>query len=172
MIVSVFDRDIHQLALARDRGFNTDDNLCRLLAEESLFLVIGATGNMSLGEEEFKAISSSRCYLASASSDQEEIGIASVERLAKSKQTMPDVGSIYELDGRSIAVLAEGYPVNFWGAESVADKAIDIILAALFCGAVHLASLEEPLAPAIHTEMVDKINVEKNLVRTYYEVHT
>ena len=123
-------------------------------------LIVGATGTTSIGREMIFAMQHGT-YLASASSRQIEIDIQALANASRRSTTKARVGRSYELtNGKTIHLLAEGYPVNFYGADSVENRMIDPIMTLLFEGAVELVESKD-LEPIIHEgkEVIDESDI-------------
>lgn len=144
MEVGVFDLDPERRAEAAVNGFRTADTLAGLLGNTNDMLIIGATGNTTIGRNELLAIGNN-CVLVSASSDQREIGVGELEKLSRAKDVdMIDgekIGDWYKLSANrnEILLLAEGYPINFWKSESLPNRISQVVLAPIFVCALALA---------------------------------
>jgi adenosylhomocysteinase len=133
-IVSVTDLDYVRLLTARLDGFLTD-SLENLLKESDI--VIGSTGRVAIKREGLLKLKNN-AILANASSKQLEFNRDDLKSLCIRK-TQTDIGIRYELaNGNTILLLADGFPVNFFSAESVPGRIIDLILTLLFLGGVLL----------------------------------
>jgi S-adenosylhomocysteine hydrolase len=130
-------------------------------------LVVGTTGGPSITKEVLAQLPDG-CILVSTSSDQVEIA---VECLASAREieTIEEGKTEYtiEEDGqiRKLTLLAEGYPINFYGSESLPNDTIDPVLTLLLLCAVHLC--EQNLSPGVSENIVNKITEEKKLVEEF-----
>jgi len=154
------------------------------LIEESI-LVIGATGRKyAIGKREISLLKHN-AILVSASSDRDEIDVKELELLAGDKGNMQEVFSMRDeqkigtrytlarLNSRSVLLLADGYPVNFYGSESVPNESFDPILTMLFISALELVTRQR-IRPGIHTKIVNDLvtreGVEKEVLRIYRSI--
>lgn len=118
-------------------------------------LILGTSGHCSVGAELIAALQHNT-YLASCSSKRLEIDVEALEAQAITVEPVEGVGTRYMLpatDGqkplgrrgatRVITLLADGFPVNFWGedAESIPTEHIEFVwalmlheLARIACG--------------------------------------
>lgn len=161
-IVSVSEIDAKKLLVARLRGYDTDSLMNSIRKND---LIIGATGKTSIGMAELLA-AKNNTVLVSASSKRVEIDVDELENLSKRKTRLEGVGTEYELiNGNKILLLADGYPVNFYGSDSVPDRIIDIILTELFVSVVELA--QKDFDPGIHECPID----EDELAEFYHDAH-
>lgn len=168
MIPLVYDKDPGPMIEAHNDGIETSATLSHLLDRANL--IIGTTGNTSLGEVEISCLRHNS-VLASGSSGQEEIGVAALKLL--SKRALPTaVGTEFTLEkeDRKVLLLADGYPVNFHEADSVPTEVIDIVLSALFVATAALAA-GRALPVGISTAAADEIFDEWKLERRYHDLH-
>jgi len=124
--------------------------------------IIGASGRQSVDAD---VISSLRqdCYLMSASSEQYEIDLGELHRLAQQEHPLSGeddspIGTDFMLapDGRTVHVLANGYPVNFWGMSSMPNEASDLIMTLILLSAVEVAS-RKYTAPQVDSNAVNTL---------------
>jgi len=136
-------------------------------------LIIGTTGETSIGRREISFLSHGS-ILVSSSSDQVEIDVEELENLKITKedifstQTTQKVGTLYTLrpDSKQITLLADGYPINFYYSESVPNESFDPVLTLLFLTTLELATRQE-IPNKINTESVnDFVHREKLIENT------
>ncbi len=154
VVVGVADINPINLIAARFDGFYTDSSI-NLVTRSNI--IIGATGHCSIGRETISKIAESGkdVVLVNASSKRVEIDVDALEELKDTKRST-DIGTEYQMpEGNKILLLADGYPVNFYGgSESVPDKIMDVILTELFLCAKKLVT--EDFSPGIYeTGLVD-----------------
>ena len=123
----------------RDRVVNEPYN-----AVKNKLLVIGCSGETSIGREEILSLSHGT-YLVSASSDQREIGLMELEALSSSKKPLKNengikIGTSYTICGQNkvIHLVADGFPINFWYSESMPNQVSDLILSLIYVSAIGL----------------------------------
>jgi len=168
MRVSVYDRDEFLLTRAREDGFKVDEYLPNLL--KTAWLVIGATGNMSIDEDEILCLQNG-CILVSTSSDQEEIGIQKLEVLSKKTSSSEDRTEFTLVkNDNKIIVLGNGYPINFVGSEGVPNEIIDLVLTEIYLSTIYLATSEK-LENKIDYNVVDEIAKERKLIERFHKLH-
>lgn len=165
-VVAVADINPINLIVARFDSLYTDSSM-NLVARSNI--IIGATGRCSIGKEAILKISESDkdVVLVNASSKRMEIDVDALEDLKETK-TATEIGTEYQMpEGNKILLLADGYPVNFYGSsESIPDKIIDVILTELFLCAKKLVS--EPFSPGIYeTGVIDEDELA-NLFHSLY----
>jgi S-adenosylhomocysteine hydrolase len=168
MIVSVYDADHGALAKAAQESFDTRDNLRSLLGDSQM--VIGTTGNQSLGQDDILSLPHGM-VLVSGSSGQYEIGIEALDVLS-CKKTALDVGTAYTLEkeDREVILLGDGYPINFVGGNSVPDEAIDPVLGALLVATIAMVH-EPPSDPGIQLEWTNDTMSRYELEKLYYNLY-
>ncbi len=118
-------------------------------------LIIGCSGKASIDDKVIAMIRSNGkdVYLASGSSEREEIDLDSLKRMAKSHQEYSHeylmvggellcLGTRYELPLANIVLLGDGMPVNFMGLGGMKDPAADFIMSLMLAGTYKLACRE------------------------------
>lgn len=168
MNVSVFDSDHGALAKAAQASFNTGDVLRTLLSNAQI--VIGTTGNESLGREHILSLQHNT-VLVSGSSGQYEIGIDALDVLSRQQRSV-DVGTQYTLEkeDRIVLLLGDGYPINFVGGDSVPDEAIDPVLAALFILTAEMV-MKPPNVRGIQLDWTNQVISHYELEKLFFELY-
>jgi adenosylhomocysteinase len=131
-------------------------------------LIVGTTGKTSITRSVLSALERDT-VLVSTSSDQIEIDIGALNELAKPCE-IEEGKTKYLITsaGGEIAVilLAEGYPINFYGSESVPNDTIDPVMTLLLlCGAELVIS--PPNGVGVLDGEVDKIADRQDLVERF-----
>src|SRR5437660_8497308 len=90
---------------------------------ETVRLVVGTTGGPSITKEIMMRLPDG-CILVSTSSDQIEIEVKALAQLAGENRVEIEEGKTeytFTVDGvaKTLTVLAEGYPINFYASESL-----------------------------------------------------
>lgn len=139
------------------------------------------------------------CILVSASSDQVEIDTNCLKEFSKEnfesmyiEEIIPSekpereevyqgkirrlkIGTKYTLTlmrpSRVLYLLADGYPINFYSAESVPNETIDPILTLLYLCVLHLIQNNRELSKDILEDEVDKIVEKEELIETFMKLH-
>lgn len=169
--LTVYDARPARRVAAKDKGYNFA--LESYNAVKDKFLVIGCSGETSIRENEILALRHNT-YLVSATSDQNEIGIEALRSLSSQQQTLihPDtsrvIGTSFIIKGKSIHLLADGYPVNFWESESMPDQVSDLILSLILVSTIELALSGGNIPAGIHSGKVDEF-ADKYEVAQLYE---
>ncbi len=168
MLVAVHDSDINRKVRARMDGFETFDTIKEALERRKF--VIGATGETTIGQAEINCLEHDT-YLISASSDQREIGLEYLERYNETKTTLRGVGTRYRLNANKheVNLVADGYPVNFWGAESMPNRISDLVLTPLFLCTVELAKGSRSAPAGIQKQFVDQLIADKAVLQLFVE---
>ena len=139
--------------------------------------VIGASGSESINEDVIAALSHNT-YLISASSEQYEIDqdtlVAFGEQKPLSGEGDQVIGTDFLLapDQRCVHVLANGYPINFWGMDSMPEEASDMIMSLILLSAVEVAG--ETLGhPGINTDLVNTLADDQHyaLAKKFINLH-
>ena len=73
-------------------------------------------------------------------------------------------------DERSIHLLANGYPINFWGMDSMPDQASDLVMSLLFLGALRLAQ-SPPLKAGVDPDTINTLADEYRVAKLYRNLH-
>jgi len=172
--VVIYDPRSEKRIEAKEKGYETV--LEPYNAVKDVFLVIGCSGEKSIGRTEILSMKHNT-YLVSASSDQREIGLLELESLSSHKETLknPDgkiIGTCYTIRGKNIKInlLADGYPINFWYSESMPNQVSDLILSLILLSTLELIVNREQYAKGIQSinEVADKYEVAKIYEEHYY----
>jgi len=146
MTITIYDQDPLKRAKAREDGFEAVNELYNAVKDK--LLIIGCSGETSIGREEILSLSHGT-YLVSASSDQREIGLIELESLSTSKETLKNekgkkIGTSYTIRGQNkvIHLIADGFPINFWYSESMPNQVSDLILSLIYVSAIDLVKNE------------------------------
>lgn len=98
-------------------------------------VILGTSGHRSIGAELIAELKPDT-YLASCSSKRLEIDVEALETQAIAVERVACVGTRYQLPApgdraRTVTLLADGFPVNFWGAdaESIPTEHIEFVWA-------------------------------------------
>ena len=139
MRVAVYDHETVALVAAHEEGFATSRSLTGLIGSHQPLLLVGAGGRGSLRGEHLAAFRKS-CYLASITSRTYEFVLDEFAAAARSVHDYGRLGHGYLLgDGIELCVIGHGMPVNFYHAESLPNRYIDLIISSLLLGGVTLA---------------------------------
>jgi S-adenosylhomocysteine hydrolase len=139
-------------------------------------LVVGASGNRSIDSTVIAALSHNT-YVVSASSEQYEIDVEELEQQQKRRVPLVDdtgrpVGTSYSLPSgnRTIHLVANGYPVNFWGSESMPEQAADLIMSLILLSLVEVAQ-GSYAKPGLDSDAVNEIADKYKLAEKFLEFH-
>ena len=135
--------------------------------------VIGASGNESINSQVIASLSHGT-YLISASSELYEIDIDELHRQAKNKEILNndnggEIGTTFILppNDKQIHTLANGFPINFWGFESMPEEASDLILSLIFLSGSEIALgnfSSSGINPDAVNEITKKYKVEEKFL--------
>jgi len=171
----IFDPRADKRLEAKDKGFTVVKTADKAVKER--FMVIGCSGETSIGRNEIVSLSHPT-YLVSATSDQKEIGIIELQALSsgKSRPLMDNknniTGTSYTIGRKrtEVCLIADGYPVNFWSSESMPDLVSSLILSLIFVSTIELIQEHESLSPGINVEAVDNCAEKYNLAEIYEDL--
>jgi S-adenosylhomocysteine hydrolase len=173
-IVTVFDPSPENRLLAHQNGFplatSPEEN-----ATNKNF-VIGASGNESINSKVIAHLTHGT-YIVSASSELYEVDVDELTRLQSRMAELKNpsgetIGTDFELppSNRVIHVIANGYPINFWGFESMPNEASDLIMSLIFLCACELGS-RSMSAKGIDAEFVNALAGDHKLADKFLEIH-
>ena len=145
-------------------------------------LIVGTSGRCSIDKSVLQAIPDG-AVIVSTSSDQVEIDLKALGRLARSDPTELALGKHEYIiqqpkkPRKKVIVLAEGYPINFYGSESLPNDTIDPIMTLLMLCGVELAldrsRTKRHYKRKILTDEVNTITDKHDLIRQFlrFESH-
>lgn len=171
MIVHVYDKEDFKLAAAAKDGFITDKYLPNLI--EKARLILGATGNTSIGEGEIPHLQNNS-VLVSVSSDQEEINPSTLAKFSlHSPNKIEGKGTEYVLikDDNRVLVLGDGFPITFVGVEGIPNQVIDLVLTELYLNIIDLACGEMPVQKGIDADSVNALSKKRKVIERWREIH-
>jgi adenosylhomocysteinase len=158
--VTVFDRESQRKLLARQNGFSCPET--PLEAVQNASFVIGCSGRRSIDADVISGLQHAT-NVVSASSELYEVDLQELRQRSRlTEDFMSDggalLGTTYVLapDDRRINVLANGYPINFWGVASMPEHASDLIMTLLLLATVEVARRKYPEAK-INPEAINEI---------------
>lgn len=171
--LTVYDHDSDKLLKAKEKGFRTAGSINEAVKDKEI--IIGATGETTISRSEL-VMCKHNTYLISASSEQWEFCINELEQLSESKDKIickgRESGTKYKIgkDKKVINLIADGFPINFSGYESMPNQASDLIMSLIFLSTVELVK-NTGLENEINTNIVNKIALENNLSDTYLDIY-
>lgn len=174
MQVSIHDLDNTKLVKARQHGFETTRNLEDGVKEKHL--IVGATGETVIKRSEILAMEHN-VYLISASSEQWEFCISELEALSSEKSDLysndKNIGTKYKIRNteKFINLIANGYPINFWGSESMPNEVSDLIMSLILISAVKISTHWSSLPKKIDYNIVNELDEQYELSRIYLEYY-
>lgn len=171
--VTIFEPSHENRLWAAQNGFDVSDSPVQ--ASKDKHFVIGASGNKSIGSKVIAGLSHGT-HIVSASSELYEVDIDELTKQARQTEILFDdnreqIGTTFVLppNDRQIHVLANGYPINFWGFESMPEKASDLILSLILLCSVELA-LGNYNEPGINSDAVNEIAEKYELAKKFLEL--
>lgn len=172
MVVSVFDPEPNRRLAATQDGFLTRASCGDAVANRAL--VVGCSGETSVGREELLRMDSGT-LVASGSSDQKEIGLLELEALSdKREDTFQEgrpVGTKYRIRSTDtyLHLLANGYPVNFWGSESMPDEASDLVMSLILLATNDLCCHHARYASGINASDINDLAEQHRVAKLYMD---
>jgi adenosylhomocysteinase len=132
-------------------------------------LIVGTTGTTSVTRQVIQALERDT-ILVSTSSDQIEIDLTALKELSTRSCEIEEGKTKYIIaseDGEiALILIAEGYPINFYGSESVPNDTIDPIMTLLLlCGAELVT--RPPESVGVLEGQVDKIADRHQLIERF-----
>jgi adenosylhomocysteinase len=170
MRVAVYDHETVALVAAHEEGFDTSRSLSDLIERHQPLLLVGTAGRNSLRGEHVSAFRKS-CYLASVTSRTYEFALDEFAGRAKSVHDYGRLGHGYILSGGiELCVLGHAMPVNFYHAESLPNRYIDIIFSSLLLGGATLARPDRGgFHPGHNLERTNEILNASPALEAYYD---
>jgi len=173
MAISVVDTTPAKVMEARHRrDFVAEAHVefSKLSFKNQAALIVGTTGKKggSITRRILKQLPDG-CIIVSTSSDRVEIDIAALEKMAIEKREIEEGKTTYRIrtNGveKTLTLLAEGYPINFYGSESLPNASIDPIMTLLLLCAVELCKGK------VKRKAIDE-NIVNDFVRDYALIET
>ena len=171
--VIVFDPDAQRKLEATQQGFNFSDQVEECVRGKSI--VIGCSGSTSINRSALRAMDHGT-KVVSASSETYEVTLDDLDQISSKKENLVSngklVGTRFFLRPRESAIdlIANGYPVNFWGFHSMKDPAADLILTLILLGALDIAT-NNKLPPGIDDSRIDQLAKEYEVVERFNELY-
>lgn len=172
--VSIFELSPENSLWVQQNGFTLAESPGQ--AAQNKNFVIGASGNESINSQVIASLSHGT-YLVSASSELYEIDIDELQRQQITTQELKNdsddiIGTDFELppNNRVVHVLANGYPINFWGFESMPEEASDLILSLILLCSAEVA-LGSYSAPGIEPDIANQIAGKYKVAEKFLELH-
>jgi len=173
-VVSVYDLSADNKLSAQQNGFTIAASPEQNTQNKNF--VIGASGNESINSRVISHLTHGT-FVVSASSELYEIDIDELTRLQSHTGQLKHsngeiIGTVFELPptNRVIHVIANGYPINFWGFESMPNEASDLIMSLIFLCACELGSGSK-YAKGIDAGTVNTIAQDQQLAEKFLEIH-
>jgi len=127
-LVSVYDISATKLLKARIYGFNVVGDLGDLFGFD---IIIGTTGEFVLRREHLRNLKNG-AILVNSSTRKREFEIDSVRDLI-TKKIKNKLYTTYKFyNGKTMHIIADGFPVNFLNTESVPSSILDLIFSEIF----------------------------------------
>jgi S-adenosylhomocysteine hydrolase len=174
--ITVYDQDPNRRFWAQQNGIPHANTAPEAVQGKSF--VIGCSGRRSVDSVVISGLAHGT-YLVSASSELYEIDLEQLEQQARRKQDLQGesgqlIGTNFILppNNREIHLLANGYPINFWGMDSMPEEASDLVMTLLFLAAVELAR-GNYRTPGINDQAINELADEQhhNLAGTFLNLH-
>jgi S-adenosylhomocysteine hydrolase len=136
------------------------------------FLIIGATGETSIGRNELLSMEHN-VILVSSSSDQREIGLNELKALSSGHEQLlangDKSGTKFIIRGteKSINLIADGYPINFWAEESMPNRVSDVIMSLIYISSIDISLNSNSLDKKVLTDRVNELERQYKLAELY-----
>ncbi len=154
-IVTVYDKSSAHLLKARIDGFKIIEDLNSLFDFD---VIIGITGDIVLKKEHLLNLKNG-VILANASTRKKEFETESIKDFVAEKK---EYYTKYKFrNGKTLYIIAHGFPVNFLGTESVPEFILDIIFSEMFMLIKYLIKGAEPgfyPVEKFHKDIEDEIS--------------
>ncbi|GAA2255246.1 hypothetical protein GCM10010430_43800 [Kitasatospora cystarginea] len=172
MRVAVYDPNTVALVSAHEEGFETSRDLNALIERHQPLLVCGNAGRGSLGRDNLKAFKND-AYLVSGTSRTYEFDLDAFAQAAEEVVDHGILGHTYKLAGGvELCVVGHGMPLNFYHAESLPNRYIDMIIAALLQGGTTLLSPDSGgFQPGHNLELTNAILASSSVLDTYLDTY-
>jgi len=169
--VGIYDIHYARLVSALEDGFATHDSVGDAVRQWQPDLIFGATGRARWGANLFEALQRD-CVMVSLTSRDYEFDKAFLEQRATEIRSIADVGTRYviptETGPRAALLVADGFPINFYRAESMPNEQSDLILAAMLLGSVAIVARRAEFSPGLNREKSNQIINEHAILTRYY----
>lgn len=134
--VTVYDKDVQRRKRCIRKGYRTGNKLTELVRGKSI--IIGATGKNSMFIKDILNFEHNT-ILVNASSKKLEFDQDHLRKATRKKSVAKGYGTHHTLiNSRTVTMLANGFPVNFFDSESVADQLIQFIVGLLLVACKYL----------------------------------
>jgi S-adenosylhomocysteine hydrolase len=168
--VSIYEPDSSKRLQAQQIGLDLAESPSAAAAGKTL--LIGASGKKSISHDEFLVMEHGTA-IVSASSEQYEIDLENLKKLSNG-QSAPltchgtTIGTKFRLlsKDREIHLLADGYPINFWGMNSMPDEASDLVMSLILIASAAVAE-RNPTFVGINSEFVNKLAKDMQVADKY-----
>lgn len=169
--VRAFDTDPTRRLAVQQEGYPLADTSQQ--AVEGRSIIIGCSGRTSVDSSTIAAMAHG-CYVVSASSEQYEIAVDELSRQASRTAELRLlgrlIGTTYVLppNSREINVLANGYPINFWGMNSMPEQASDLIMSLLLLASAEVAQGSYPAA-GVNSAAINELAEKHRVAQRFLE---
>jgi len=174
MIVKVSDKKREPIVAAKVRGFEAALTPTELVRDVKL--IIGTTGEQSIGHDTLENIKNGT-ILVSSSSDLIEIDIDHLKIMAPVQRYQEGLGTYFVrkqgLSEDTYLLMGDGFPINFYSGSGIPNRAIEPILAQLFIGAIHIAKEHGSLGKGVtsNKDKMDELIEEYKLLQDFLDIH-
>lgn len=174
--VAVHDTKYDRLVSAQEDGFAAYDDLSEGVSEWAPHVFFGATGRAAFGAALTEQLRQD-CILVSLTSRDFEFDKAHLSAASAEIVAVPGVGTRYSLQtpagSRNILLVADGFPINFYRAESMPNEQSDLILASMLLGTVEIVrngDNGDRLLQDLNRDLSNDIINEHGILRRYYQL--
>lgn len=162
--IVVVDNDYHKMIVASETGMRTYISLSEALKFEEPFLVIGASGEPSIYEEDVQNFPDDMFLTTLATADLTFLNTLRYE----SEIYVPKFGYQYSYQGKNFTVLGNGRSVNLFHNSSISNKGIDVFKASILLATILLVEERDTLPIGLTTSRLNSYLEEKGIYKAYY----
>jgi S-adenosylhomocysteine hydrolase len=172
--VTIYDTSGDGKLLALEEGFAVADSPSEAVRNKDL--VIGASGELSISSQVIANLKHG-CYVMSTSSELYEIDIEELNRQQTAAKPLRNddgtyAGTTFVLPpkNKEVHLIANGYPINFWGVQSMPVQASSLIMTLILLSAAELAlgcSSQRCIDSDAVNKIADKYKVSDKFVDVY-----
>lgn len=174
VVTAVFDTSPASLVGAREDGFQTFETLVDAMKIWQPHLIFGCTGRAHFADDIVENLNQN-CFAVSTTSRDYEFDVPRLRELAVHADRL-SWGTTFTYERRNqkwqLHLVADGYPVNFFHAESMPNEQSDLVMASMLLGAVELVRRQDKLAETTNKEETNEILNQHDILREYYRIRS
>jgi adenosylhomocysteinase len=166
--VIICDNDYIKLLIAAENGFKTYPELLELVSRESPFMLVGATGNVSIDRAAIEKLQDNSFVTAAATADlhafleldrDNEIECYNIKRY----------GTQYVIKGKTVTLLGNGRSINLFESEAIPNQSNDLFKAATLL--VSINCISDSSDNIIELDKVNRWLRSEGIYEEYYNLY-